>query len=324
VTEELRRLVDGFQVSQAIHVVVTLGVPDLLRDGPRTSDELAEATGAHADALYRLLRALATVGVFREEEGRTFASTALGDGLRSDAAEPLAGWAAHVGLPYVWQAWAHLLHGVLTGENAFRHVHGVDIWEYRTAHPEVSAAFDRAMTDLSRSINRALLEAFDFARFETIVDVGGGRGALLAAILAAHPRVRGILFDQPHVVSGVELGPRGDVAGGSFFESVPEGGDAYLLKSVIHDWQDAEAAAILDRCRRAAREGAALLVVERPLRGPNEGRDAKFLDLVMLVAAGGRERTVEEYARLFGDAGFEFVAEHRAGAGHSVLEAVAR
>ena len=169
----LRRLVNGFQVTQAIHVAAVLGLADLLSDGPRTSDDLAAATDSHPQALYRLLRALASVGVFREEADRSFALTELGACLRSDAPESVGGWAAFVGEPYQWQAWGALLHSVRTGENAFRHVHGMDSWTYRARHPELSASFDRAMTDLSRQVSAAVLAAYDFGRFGCIVDVGG-------------------------------------------------------------------------------------------------------------------------------------------------------
>ena len=197
----LGRLIVGFQVSQAIHVAATLGIADLLADGPRTTDELAAATGSHPDALYRLLRALASVGVFHEEDGRRFSSTPMGALLRSDVPGSLRGWAVHVGRPYFQEAWVDLEHSVRTGENAFRHVHGTDVWAYRAARPEESAIFDLAMESLTGASNQALLEAFDFGRFGTVVDVGGGNGALLAALLGAFPAMRGVLLDQPHVVA---------------------------------------------------------------------------------------------------------------------------
>lgn len=196
----LRRLVNGYQVSQAIHMAATLGIADLLRDGPRSSDDLAAATGSDPRSLHRLLRAPASVGVFREEEDRRFALTPLGDCLRAEAPESVAGWAAFIGQPYYWNAWAHLLHSVRTGENAFRQLYGMDVWDYRAQHPEAGAVFDRAMTSNSRMRTEAVPAAYDFGPFACVVDVGGGRGALLSAILAKHPRVRGVLFDQPHGV----------------------------------------------------------------------------------------------------------------------------
>ncbi|MDM0034430.1 methyltransferase [Variovorax sp. J22P271] len=301
----LRRMVEGYQVSQAIHVAATLGIADLLADAGRTSDELAAATGTHPPTLYRLLRALASLGVLHESEAHRFELAPLGQPLRSDVTDSVAGWAAFIGRPYYWQAWSGLLHSVRTGENAFRHVHGTDVWSYRSVHPEESAVFDRAMTTLSRRANAALLAACDFGRFHTLVDVGGGNGALIAAVLAAHPGLQGVLFDQPHVVSSAAaLLARAGVAarcrtvGGSFFEAVPEGADAYVLRAVIHDWDDDDAIRILAQVRRALGEGAKVLIVERVIAPPDEGRDAKFSDLNMLVGPGGRERTREDFVAL--------------------------
>jgi hypothetical protein len=298
----LRRLGNGYQVSQAIHVMAELGIADLLADGPRASDELASATEADSDALYRLLRALASVGVLREDEERRFSLTPIGEGLRSDAPDSLHGWALYVGRPYYWQAWSSLEHSVRTGENAFRHLYGTDVWDYRAKHPEESAVFDGAMSALTRWSNETLLAAFDFGRFGTIVDVGGGRGTFLAALLDAYPALHGVLFDQEHVVAGVDLGERGRVVGGSFFDGVPSDGDAYVLKAIVHDWEDAEATTILRNCRK---HDATVLVIERVIGSPNEDPMTKFSDLNMLVAPGGRERTVDEFRELFAGAGLQ-------------------
>lgn len=323
----LRRLVNGYQVSQAISVAATLGIADLLADGPRGSDELATATSTHAPTLYRLLRALASVDVFREVGDRRFALTPLGDCLRSDAPEPVGGWAAFIGQPYYWQTWAHLLHSVQTGENAFRHVHGMDPWSFRERNPELSAGFDRAMTALSRQAATSVLAAYDFGRFGNVVDVGGGQGAFLAAILARHPTMRGVLFDQPHVVAGAKpvleaagVLDRCQIVGGSFFETVPTGGDAYILKAILHDWDDDRCVQILRRCRRGMTPGAALLVVEQEIGRPNEGTVAKFSDLNMLVAPGGQERTAEEFGALFAAADLRFVEATPSASGVSVIE----
>ena len=252
-----------------------------------------------------MLRALASVGVLHEDGDGRFALTAIGECLRSDAAEPVGGWAAFVGRPYHWQAWGALLHGVRTGESPFRSVHGTDVWEYRAAHPEEGAIFDAAMTDIMRRANAHLLAAYDFGRFATVVDVGGGRGAFLNAILEAHPGMRGVLFDQPHVVEGAVVGERCEVVGGSFFDAVPrgrrrlraQGGPARLggRRRAARSWR---------RCRAAIPDHGALLVVERDLGAPNENADAKLSDLNMLVGAGGRERTRDEFAALFAAGGF--------------------
>jgi hypothetical protein len=280
-------------------VAATLGLADLLADGSRTADELAAATESDPDALYRLLRALASVEILHEEDGRLFSLAELGEDLRSTSPSSIAGWATFVGQPSHWQAWGDLLHSVRTGENAFRHVHGMDVWAYRSEHTEESAAFDHAMADLSRRMNAAVVETYDFARFRTIVDVGGGRGALLSGLLEAYRDMQGILFDQPHVVAGAGEVERMRVIPGSFFESVPEEGDAYVLKWIIHDWENEEAIAILRTCRRAMRPDAVLLLIERLLGEANAEPGAKFSDLNMLVSAGGRERTTDDYAELF-------------------------
>ena len=308
------RLINGYQVSQAIHVAAALGLADELAEGPRAVGELASVTATDEGALHRLLRALAAVEVLREQDDGTFALTDLGEALRG----PAGSWAAFIGRPPHWASWGQLLHSVRTGESGFRAVHGVDVWEYRASRPNEAAAFDAAMTGLSRRVNAAVAAAHDFGRYGVIVDVGGGRGALLAGILAHHPGVRGVLFDQPAVVAGAE--PRADgieIVGGSFFESVPEGGDAYLLKSVLHDWEDESAIEILRACRSAARADTALLVIERQFSLPA----TKLSDLNMLVGPGGRERTPEQYAALLAAAGYELLAETPTAIGVSVFEA---
>jgi hypothetical protein len=311
--DDVLRLINGYQVSQAIHVAAALGVADQLADGARDAEDLAAATSAHAPALYRLLRALAAVGVLHEDADHRFSLTPLGEGLRGDAPGSSAAWAAFIGRSYHWSAWSQLLHSVRTGENAFAAVHGVDVWTYRAEHPEESEIFDAAMTALASRVAAAVLDAYDFGRFEVVADIGGSRGALLAAILARHPHLRGVLFDRPAVVAGVDLGERCRVDGGSFFEDVPGDADAYILKSVLHDWEDEPAVAILRTIRRAAPEGAAVLIVERRLGPPNAEPLAKLSDLNMLVATGGRERTREEYARLLEAAGYALVNETPAG-----------
>jgi O-methyltransferase domain/Dimerisation domain len=324
----LMRLVMGAQVSQAIHVAAAMGIADLLSDGPRTSDELAAETDAHAGSLYRLLRALASVGVFREDQQKRFALAPLGELLRSDVPGSLRGWAAFVGRPYFRAAWSELEYSVRTGKNAFGHVHGTDVWSYRAEHPDESEIFDRAMESLTASSNRALLDAYDFGRFESVVDVGGGNGALLSVLLVDYPAMRGILFDQPHVVANARstldaagVADRCTVVGGSFFEEVPAGGDAYAMKSILHDWDDPEAAAILRVCRSAMSEAARLLLIERIVGVVNEDPRTKFSDLNMLVAPGGRERTIEEWRALLESTGFGLVGTNPTASGLAVIEA---
>jgi len=303
--DELKRLINAHQLSQVICVAAELGIADLLADGPRTSGDLASATRTNEDALYRLLRALASVGILFEEPGRLFGLTEFGGPLRSDAPDSVAAIAAHVGRPYVREAWSALGEAVRTGENAFRLVHGMSNWEYRAERPDENAIFDRYIAENTRHGAKALLDAYDFGRFSTIVDVGGGNGTLLAALRAEHPSLRGVLFDQPHVVAGLELGDGIDVVAGSFFESVPDGGDAYVLKWILHDWEDEESVAIL---RTVCRTGGTLLVIERLVAPPNEGPETKLTDLNMLVGPGGRERTLDEYRALFEAAGYRLVS----------------
>ena len=324
----LGRLIVGFQVSDAIHVAATLGIADLLAEGPRTSDELAAATNAHAGSMYRLLRALASVGVFHEEEGRRFSTTPMGALLRSDVPGSLRGWAMFVGRPYFREAWGHLEHSIRTGDNAFRHVHGTDVWTYRAEHPDESAIFDLAMESLTGASNRALLDAYDFGRFGTVVDVGGGNGALLAALLGEFPATRGVLLDQPHVVANAAavleragVADRCEIVSGSFFDEVPAGGDAYTLKSIIHDYDDERAVAILLVCRRGMARDATLLLIERIVGPPNEDPRTKFSDLNMLVAPAGRERTLHEWDALLTRAGLRLASATPSASGLAVIEA---
>jgi hypothetical protein len=325
---ELARLVDGFRVSQTIHAAVDLGIPDLLADGDRTADELADASGADASALYRLLRALASLGILHEADGRRFSLTELGQPLRGDVPGSLRGWVRLIGRDHMWRSWGNLANAVRAGENSFRALHGTDVWEWRADHPEESAIFDEAMMSLTVGANAAILSAYDFGRFGTVVDVGGGNGTFLAAVLAAHPQLRGVVFDQEHVVSGAEpvlraagVLDRCEVVAGSFFTSVQEGGDAYVLKQIIHDWEDEESVAILRTCRAAMGPEAVALVIERDLGAPNENPAAKLSDLNMLVMPGGRERTQDEYKELFRQAGLRHVSTAAAANGDAVMEA---
>jgi len=326
---KLQALASGFRVSQAIHVAATLGIADLLKDGPRSSDDLAVATGTHADALYRLLRALASVGVFREDADRRFALSSLSECLRSDAPEPVRPWAVHIGQPEVWQAWGCLLESVRTGENAFHRVHGMNTWEYYARNPEAGAIFDSAMTGNSHRQANAVLKAYDFETFRCVVDVGGGHGLLLSAILAKHRSLQGVLFDQSHVVAGAEpvlrtagVADRCRIVEGNFFERVPGGGDAYVLKLILHDWEDDDATSILRSCRRAMTPKGKLLIIEHEIAAPNEGPRGKFVDLTMLVHPGGRERTHEQWESLFAAGGFRPPSVTRTEIGLSIIEGV--
>jgi hypothetical protein len=313
---DLRRAVNGYQVSQALHVAAVLGIADLLADGSRSSDDLAAACGAHPDAVYRLLRALASIGVLEAEPERRFALTEVGEELRSDVPGSEHAHAVFIGRDYHWNAWSHLEQSVRTGEPAFPSLYGMSVWDYRAERPEESAIFDRWMTANTESVNDVIAGTYDFSRFTHIVDVGGGRGSLLSAIMRAHPRVRGTLFDQAHVVADVKI-EGVEVVGGSFFEAVPRGGDAYVLKWIIHDWDDDDAVAILRTCAAVLDGDARVVLIERDLTVPA----ASWLDLQMLIMLGGRERTEEEYAALFRTAGLESAGATPIGAGLCMFEA---
>ncbi len=309
---ELWRLINGYQLTQALYVLAVLGILDRLAAGPMSAAQLADAVGAQEAPLYRVLRAAAAVGVLEERPGHVFASTELGDGLRSDADGSLAGWAAFVGRPYHQASWARLIDGVRTGKNPFELEFGTDIWSYRRQHPEETTIFNRAMNSLSGTASDAIVSAYDFSRYRLVVDVGAGSGDMLIAICRRNPAVRGVLFDQPHVVADSKryvddagMTDRIELVGGSFLEGAPAGGDAYVVKAVLHNWQDDDARRILASCHTAMGTASAdLLVIERLVPGPNEGAEIKLMDLNMFVGPSAYERSQEEWMRLLDSAGF--------------------
>ena len=319
--EQLQWLVLGHRAAAAITAAVELGLVDLLAERPRTTTDLAEAAGTDPDATGRLLRALVTLGLLDEDDGR-FSLTELGAPLRSDAAASLRPQALLQADPAVWAAWGHLAHSVRTGENAFTAKHGTDIWTHRAKHPEHNARFNALMASRSEGVADAVAASYDFSRLRHVVDVGGGHGALLAAVLRAHPHLTGTLFDQEHVVAThppAGLESRWSAATGSFFESVPPA-DGYLLKSIVHDWPDEESVAILRRCRDALHDGGVVLLVEIVLGRPGYEREAAFSDLNMLVGPGGRERSEAEYAALFEQAGLRLTRVIETGTRVGIVE----
>jgi hypothetical protein len=324
---ELLQQLFAYRLSQAICVAATLGIADLLVDGPRASDDLAQATQSHAPSLYRLLRALAAEGVFEELDDQRFQLTPKAELLRTDAPLSLRAWALYIGRPQFWQGWGNLLYSVKTGKSAVEHVVGMTGWEFRAQNPDENAFFDNAMTAMTRTLSPAVLAAYDWSKFSVIADIAGGHGAQLADILAANTNARGILFDQPHVVAGAPpllkaagVADRCDIVAGSFFDSVPKA-DAYILKHILHDWYDDDCVRILETIRRAAPKDARLLVIERVVEGPNAGAVGKSSDLNMLVGPGGMERTREEFDALLSSGGWRIVSAHPA-ATHHVIEAV--
>lgn len=312
----------------ALWAAAELGLADLLGDGRRGSEELAKATGAHPPSLYRLLRALATVGAVREHDGRTFSLTPLGATLRSGPGS-LRGAVRFYGHPFRMHAWEEFLYSVRTGERAFDRAYGAPPFDWLKDHPEAAEVFNAAMSSITARLVQDLVSSYDFSSIGALVDVGGGHGTLLASILKANPSMRGVLFDLPEVVVGARdtlsadgVADRCTVVGGSFFDSVPSGGDAYIMKSIIHDWDDNASVAILRNCRAAMSPGGRVLLVERIVPGPDEPDYSKLLDLEMLVIPGGKERTGDEYAALLARAGLKLTRVVAIGPGPSVIEAV--
>jgi hypothetical protein len=308
---DLLRLINGYWVSQAISVAASLRIADLLKDGPRTSEDLATATRTHQRSLYRLLRALAAARVFEEHADGRFSLAVMGEFLRSDLPNSRRAWAELIGRPYVRESWGALAHTVRTGDTAFRHLYGCGIWEWRSGKPDERAIFDTAMSGMSRMAAHAVVDAYDFSPLACVVDVGGGQGALLSEILSRHSRLNGILFDLPGVIEGARpvleaagVAGRCQAIAGDVFTAVPEGGDAYIVKSVLMDEDDENAVRLLETCRKAMKRSARLLVIERLLGEANEAPEAKFSDLTMMLITGGRERVASEFEKLFSTAGF--------------------
>ena len=322
----LMQMLRGFQLSQTIAVGARLGIPDLLKDGVENSDELAQRTGMHAPSLYRLLRALAAAGLLTESQGRRFALTPMGTLLRSDVPDSLHAMASFVGTKGHWTRWGDLLDRVRTGPTA-----SMDVFTARWKEsPEATDIFNKWMTELSTMRAAAVLAGYDFSGIATLVDVGGGHGRLVASILKGYPNMRGILFDLPHVIEGAErllesagVADRCERVGGSFFESVPRGGDAYVLSVVIHDWDDERARMILKNCRTAMDPSGRLLLVERVVSpGTEQSLPLMLSDLNMLVGPGGLERTAEEFDSLLASAGFRLTRVVPLELSHNVIEGV--
>lgn len=324
----LLQMMTGYWVSQALYVAAKLGVADLLVDGAQPVENLATATQTDAHSLQRILRALASVGVFTEVNPGVFALTPLAALLRSGIPDSMRALAIMYAEEQ-YQAWGNVLHSVRTGESAFDQQFGMNYFEYLAQHPVADQVFNQAMSGYTTQLVGAVLDAYDFSAFKTIVDIGGSYGTLLTAVLRTNRTARGILFDQPHVVAAAEahlvasgVSERCKTVGGDFFIGVPSGGDAYLLAQILHDWNDERSVAILRQCRRVIPAQGKLLVIELVLPQSEEPSFGKWLDLHMLVMAGARERTEAEYAVLFRTAGFELSRIAATRAGPSVIEAV--
>jgi hypothetical protein len=324
-------MITGAWVAQAVYVVAQLGVVDLIAvDGPRSAGDLAERVGADPDALFRVLRALASIGMFTERTDGTFALTPIAESLRSDVPGSLRAFAIMMGGEGVWRSWGDVLHSVRTGGPAFDHVFGMPVFDYYAGNPAAARVGAAGLSARSAAENAAIVDAYDFGTTDSVMDVGGGEGSLLRAILAAQPRRRGVLFEMPPVVelarAALGSAPEADrceLVEGDFFTAIPGRSSLLLLKKVIHDWPDERAATILRNCRAALPAGGRLLLVENVIPPGNEPSFGKWLDLLMLVYAGGRERTADEYRDQLASAGVAVRRVVPTAANVSVIEAVA-
>lgn len=306
----MMELIMGAWVAQTISTAAELGIADAMADGPVSGEELARRVNVDAAALERMLRALIGIGIFRQRRDGRYELTPLADTLRTHSPVSLAGMARWVGSPQHREHWSHLSDAVRTGTAVLPKMRGKPAFEYLAAEPELGEIFNQAMTGVSEFAIAPVIAAYNFSCFATIADVGGGHGRLLAAILESAPHARGVLFDLPHVVAGAPavlhkhgVEDRVRIAGGSFFDSAPEGADAYVLKNIIHDWPDEDAVRILRNVRAAARPGARVLLIEFVIPDNDWDFHGKWVDLEMLVVADARERTAAEYGRLFDQAG---------------------
>jgi hypothetical protein len=325
---QLLQMIIGSWVSRSIYVAAKLRIADRLTDGPRPAEELAGEAGVAPRPLYRLLRALAGVGVFAQQADGRFRLNPLAEPLRGGGPDTLRALAVMVGEEQD-RCWDDLCETVRTGETAFERLYGRPVFDYLGEHPDQARTFDAAMTAFSGRSMRAVLDAYDLSGVGTLADVGGGLGTNLAAALGRYPALRGVLFDRPHVVARARpvleaagVAGRCAVEGGDFFQTAPRGADAYLLGHILHDWDDAKAGRILDALRRAMPAGARLLAVEYVLPEGDGQAFGKLLDLHMLAAIGGLERTEAEYRRLFADHGFRLTRVVPTAGDISVVEGV--
>ncbi|QDT44465.1 Multifunctional cyclase-dehydratase-3-O-methyl transferase TcmN [Gimesia alba] len=309
--QQLDQMITGYWSSQAIYAAASLGIADLLAEGPQTAEQLATATETNAGALYRLLRALASVDIFIENEQKEFALTPLAEYLRSDVPGSKRALAMMTGDEH-FQAWGEILYSIRTGKTSFDKVFEKPFFEYLPEHPDKAQIFDKAMTGIHGRETDVILQSYDFSEMKTLLDIGGGNGSNITSILHKYPEMKGTLFDLPHVVERAQphieqsgLGDRCGLIGGSFFESVPQGADVYFMRHIIHDWDDEKSLTILRNCRAAMPENSKLLIVESVIPAGNDPFAGKFLDLVMLLIPGGKERTAEEYQSLLEQAGFK-------------------
>lgn len=307
----LMQMLFGALMQKSISVAAKLGIADLLVDKPQNADELAAQTDTHAPSLYRVLRVLASLGIFSEIADHKFLLTPIAALLRTDAPNSMRDFAIMQSEEWLWRNFGGLMHSVKTGEIAHDKVHGIDTWSFLAQNPEDEEIFNRAMTNLSLSAVPPIVDAYDFSSIGKLVDIAGGHGFLLAGILKANPQMQGVLFDQPSVIAGAAallekegVSNRVELTSGDFFESVPVGADAYIMKHIIHDWDDRQSTKILQNIRSAMNENGKVLICEMVVPEGNEPSPSKILDIQMLVNLSGKERTEEEFKSLLESSGF--------------------
>jgi SAM-dependent methyltransferase len=320
-------MLSGYWISQGVYVAAKLSLADLLhKHGPQTADQLAAATATHAPSLYRLLRALASLGIFCEDGEHRFSLTPTAEPLRSDVPGSQRSLALMVGEEH-YAAWGQLLYCVQTGRNAFEKIYGEPIFSWLARHPEQAATFDEAMVGVHGRETGAMLDAYDFSPYAVVADLGGGNGSVLRELLARYPRIQGMLCDLPGVVerarpllAAAGLAERCQVIPTDFFHEAPSGADAYLMRHIIHDWNDQQSQQILRNIRRVIKPNGRLLLVESVIQPGNEPDFAKLLDVNMLVIPGGKERTASEYRELYASTGFRLANITPTTAGVSIIE----
>jgi hypothetical protein len=326
---QLIQMATAFWVSRLLYVAAKLDLADHLADGPKSASALAGPTDTDAPSLYRVMRTLASLGVLTEDDQRRFALTPLGAALKSGAPGSARATVLTLAGDWVWRGFEHMLYSVQTGKSGVEKSLGEPIFDWLAKNPEAASLFSETMIGFHGQEPAAIAAAYEFSGLETIVDVGGASGHLLATILDRHPGPRGVLFDLPHVVRDAApliqsrgLVGRITVESGSFFDTVPAGGNAYLLSHIIHDWTEEQCLTILGNCRRAMKPDGRVLIIEMvlpPGDGPHPG---KMLDLMMLVGPGGQERTEPEYRALLDKAGFQLTRVVPTASAASVVEAV--
>jgi O-methyltransferase/methyltransferase family protein len=311
---QMLQIIVNFWTTRSVYVIARLGIADLLKSGPKSAQELAESTGTHAPSLYRVLRALASTGMLAAQNDGRFALTPLSELLVTDAPGSIRWFVVSELGDEHYSAWGNLMHGVKTGEIAFDNHFGMDVWQYLLQNPEAAAVFNDSMSGMTAVVNEKITSLYDFSRFNKIVDVGGGHGALITSILKANPQAFGVLYDSEQVISGARpklegegIGDRCAAVAGDFFQSVPAGGDIYIMKWIIHDWDDERATRILKNIRSQIPQNGRLIIVDAVIPEGNEPDFSKFMDLNMMVMTGGKERTAKEFDRLLAGAGFRFL-----------------